>query len=182
MKLLKKILISALLLTSVSSADNYTSEGTYPLLTDMKMAKKEQLLLNNMHALIADRQNNNREKLIEQKRIFTAIIKGLTEGDSRLGIQGTKLQFLKNKISIIQLSWQHEKSILDSAINNKMYEKDAYETIEKLHASLTELNKLYKQSYTRYKKNSAMKSLVSSYMKKDGGLITEPMYAMNITK
>jgi hypothetical protein len=148
----------------------------------MKMAKKEQLLLNNMRSLITDRKNNNKAQLTEQKKVFTAIITGLSDGNTKLGLHGTELVFLKNKINTIQLLWSQEKSILDSAINNKMYKNNAYLTINKLSSHLTDLNKLYKQSYTRYKQNSVMKSLVSSYMKRNDRLVTEPMYAMNVLK
>jgi hypothetical protein len=182
MKTLKTLLAFGLLLTSTISANanDYALLNTYPLLNDMKMVKKEQLLLNSMRSLITDRKNNNKVKLTEQKEIFTSIITGLSEGDSSLGLHGTELVFLKNKISTIQLLWSQEKNILDSAVNNKMYKNDAYETIEKLSSHLVLLNNLYTQSYTRYKQNSVMKSLVSSYMQRNDRLITEPMYAMNI--
>jgi hypothetical protein len=184
MKTLKTLLAFGLLLTSTISAtaNNYALLNTYPLLNDMKMAKKEQLLLNNMRSLISDRKNNNKTKLVEQKEIFTTIITGLSKGDNTLGLQGTELVFLKNKINTIQLLWSQEKSILDSAVNNKMYKNDAYVTINKLSSHLTTLNKLYNQSYTRYKQNSVIKSLVSSYMKRNDRLLTEPMYAMNVVK
>jgi len=184
MKTLKILLAFGLLLTSSISANenDYALVDTYPLLNDMKMAKKEQLLLNNMRSLITDRKNNNKAQLAEQKEVFTAIITGLSEGNSKLGLHGTELVFLKNKINTIQLLWTQEKSILDSAINNKMYKNDAYATINKLSSHLTVLNKLYKQSYTRYKQNSVMKSLVSSYMKRNDRLLSEPMYAMNLVK
>ena len=184
MKILKTLLAFGLLLTSTISANanDYALLNTYPLMNDMKMAKKEQLLLNNIRSLITDRKNNNKDKLAEQKKIFTAIIKGLSDGNSKLGLHGTELIFLKNKINTIQLLWSQEKSILDSAINNKMYKNDAYSTLKKLSSHLVDLNKLYKQSYTRYKQNSVMKSLVSSYMKRNDRLITEAMYAMNVVK
>lgn len=182
MKLFKKILISGLLLTSFVAANDSTLTNKYPLLTDMKMAKEEQLILSNINALITDRKHNNREKVMVQKKLFSTIINGLSKGNSKLKIHGTKVQFLKLKIATIQLLWQHENTIIDSAINNKMYEKDACDSIEKLSSELSELNKLYKQSYARYKKNSAMKSLVSSYMKKEDKLINESMYAMNTVK
>jgi len=180
MKILKTLLTFGLLVTSTISANanDYALLNKYPLLNDMKMAKKEQLLLNNMRSLITDRKNNNKVKLLEQKEIFSAIIAGLSKGDTALGLHGTELLFLKNKITTIQLLWSQEKSILDSAINNKMYKNDAYSTIDKLTSQLNELNNLYTQSYARYKKNSLMKSLVSSYMQKNDRLLSEPMYAM----
>ncbi len=186
MKTLKTLLAFGLLLTATISANananDYALLDTYPLLNDMKMAKKEQLLLNNMRSLINDRKNNNKAKLAEQKEIFTKIITGLSKGDNELGLHGTELVFLTNKINTIQLLWSQEKSILDSAVNNKMYQNDAYATINKLASHLSVLNKLYGQSYTRYKQNSVMKSLVSSYMQKNDRLMAEPMYAMNVIK
>ena len=183
MKTLKSILTSTLLLASTltANANDYALINTYPLLNDMKMAQKEQLLLNSMRTLINDRKNNNKMKLIEQKKLFTNIILGLSNGDSQLRLHGTKLVFLKNKINTIQLLWSQEKSILDSAINNKMYLNDASKTIDKLSNHLNTLNKLYTQSYTKYKQNTVMKSLVSSYMR--GSTIqNDTMYAMNNIK
>jgi len=179
MKLLKIFLTFGLLATTTISANanDYTITH-YPLLNDMKMAKKEQLLLNNIHALIADRKHNNKKKLLEQKKIFSAIITGLQRGDKVLGLRGTKLNALKTKITTIQLIWSHENTILDSAIHNKMYMNDAYTMLEKLSSNLKELNNLYRQSYARYKKNSIMKSLVSSYMQKNQKVISESVYAM----
>lgn len=182
MKILKTLLAFGLLLTSTISinAKTYALVNTYPLLNDMKMAKKERLLLNNMYSLIGDCKNNNKAKFAQQKEIFTAIIKGLSTGNNKLGLQGTELVSLKNQINTIQLLWSQEKNTLDSAVNNKMYKNDAYESLEKLSLHLTMLNKLYKQSYTRYKKNSKMKLLVSLYMKRNDRLLTEPKYALNI--
>jgi len=174
MKTFKIFLTFGLLVTATISAN----ANNYPLLNDMKMAKKEQLLLNNMHALIADRKHNNKEKLLEQKKIFSAIIAGLEKGDKVLDLHGTKLRSLKTKIATIQLLWSHENTVLDSAIHSKMYIDDAYATLEKLSSQLKELNNLYRQSYARYKKNSSMKSLVSSYMQKSEKVIAESMYAM----
>ncbi|CAA6820845.1 MAG: Unknown protein [uncultured Sulfurovum sp.] len=182
MKTIKKLLAFGLLLTSTitANANDYALLNSYPLLNDMKMVKKEQLLLKNMRTLISDRKNNNKNQLAEQKKAFTTIITGLSEGDIALNLHGTELVFLKNKIKTIQLLWSQEKRILDSAINNKMYVNDAYATIDGLTKHLDVLNKLYKQSYERYKKNSVMKSLVNSYMRKT--IPSEPMYAMNIVK
>ena len=182
MKTLKSILAFGLLLAATlnANANDYALLNAYPLLNDMKMAKKEQLLLNNMRSLITDRKNNNKAKLTEQKELFTTIITGLSKGDSKLGLHGTELVSLRNKINTIQLLWSQEKTILDSALNNKMYTNDAYQTIEKLSTQLSVLNKLYTQSYTKYKQNSVMKSLVSAYMQ--GSSQAEPMYAMNVVK
>jgi len=180
MKIFKTLLTFGLLVTATLSANanDYTFLDNYPLLNDMKMAKKEQLLLNNMRGLINDRKHNNKEKLLAQKEIFSAIITGLSKGDKTLGLHGTELLFLKNKITTIQLFWSQEKNILDSAVHNKMYINDAYATLDKLSSDLTELNTLYAQSYARYKKHAIMKTLVSSYMQKNNELLAEPMYAM----
>ena len=69
-------------------------------------------------------------------------------------------------------------SMLDSALNNKMYEEEALEILNKLSKSLNSLNNLYSQSYARYKRNSVMKSLVSSYMRTQEN--REARYALNI--
>jgi len=180
MKIFKICLTFGLLVTSTISvnANDYALFSNYPLLNDMKMAKKEQLLLDDMHALISDRKQNNKKRLLEQKKIFSTIISGLLEGDKSLGLHGTELHSLKTKIATIQLLWSHENTILDSALHNKMYMDDAYATLEKLSSNLKELNSLYAQSYARYKKHAIIKTLVSSYMQKNNELLAEPMYAM----
>lgn len=182
MKTLKALLTFGLLLTSTitANANDYALLSSYPLLNDMKMVQKEQQLLNNMRELIADRKNNNKNQLKKQKELFTTIITGLAKGNTNLGLRGTDLVFLKNKIKTIELLWSQEQTILDSAINHKMYMSDAYSTIDTLSTHLNMLNKLYKQSYDKYKQNSVMRSLVSSYMR--GSIPAEPRYAMNIVK
>jgi len=179
MKLFKTILTFGMLLTSTLTvqANDYALLDTYPLLNDMKMVQKEQQLLNNMRELIVDHNHNNKSKLREQKRLFTAIITGLSQGDATLGLHGTELPYLKNQINTIALIWSQEKVVMSSAHTNKMYEENAVATINNLSKHLKMLNGLYKQSYTRYKKNSVMKSLVRSYMQDSRQ--SEPRYAMN---
>jgi len=166
--------------TITANADDYALLNNYPLLNDMKMAKKQQTLLNEMRSTISDHKNNNKVKLSHLKKEFTSVINGLSTGDKTLNLHGTELVVLKNRIKTIQLLWSQEKTMLDSAVNNRMYEDDAYATIDKLSANLSALNKLYTQSYTRYKQNSIMKSLVQSYMNTNNP--TEPRYALNIVK
>jgi len=181
MKNLKKIVTLILLISSATlSANDYALLNTYPLLNDMKMAQKEQVLLDTMRSTITDHKNNNKLELTQLKNKFTTIITGLSNGNETLKLKGTKVAILKNKIEAIQLQWSHEHSMLDSALNNKMYEEEALETINKLSSTLNSLNELYAQSYARYKRNSVMKSLVSSYMKaqEDG----QERYALNIVQ
>ncbi len=170
---MKTLFTFLLLLTSI----HFAHANAYPLLNDMKMVKKEQLLLKNIRLLISDTKNNNKIQLSKHKSMFTNIINGLTKGDSKLKLHGTELKFLKNKIRTIQLLWSQEKGIFDSALNNKMYKSAAYVTIDKLSIQLNALNQRYIQSYTRYKQNSTMKLLVNSYMKNTSEL--DPMYAIN---
>jgi len=179
MNIIKTLMVFTLLLTSTLTlqANDYALVGTYPLLNDMKMAKKQEKILLEMSKTISDHKNNNKNKLSILKQQFTTVIDGLLKGDNSLHLHGTKLVILKNKIKTIKLLWSQEKSILDSAINNKMYEDEAYATIKKLTRNLTTLNKLYNQSYTRYKQNSVMKSLVKSYM--NSTTTIEPKYAFN---
>jgi len=178
MKNIKKIVAFLLLTSTTAFANDYALLSTYPLLNDMKMAKQEQVLLNTMHSAITDHQHNNKTQLAQLKNKFTAIITGLSNGNKELKLKGTKVAILKNKIEAIQLQWSHESSMLDSALNNKMYEEEALEILNKLSKSLNSLNNLYSQSYARYKRNSVMKSLVSSYMRTQEN--REARYALNI--
>jgi len=158
------ITFTLLISSSVAYANDYALTHSYPLLNDMKMIEKEQLVLNDMSLTLADHKNNNKEKLIKLKNEFFMVMDGLENGNSSLNLHGTKLVILKNEIKSIQLIWSQEEDILDSALNNKIYEDEAKKTINKLSKKLIELNLLYKNSYIRYKKNSMIKSLVKSYM------------------
>jgi len=182
MKTVKTIMTFTLLLTSTLTlqANDYALVSNYPLLNDMKMAKKQESVLEEMNKTISDHKNNNKTKLLTLKKQFSTVIDGLLNGDTSLHLHGTKLVVLKNEIKTIKLLWSQEKTILDSAVNNRMYEDEAFSTIKKLQQSLISLNKLYSQSYNRYKQNSVMKSLVKSYMKSATNI--EPKYAFNIVK
>ena len=177
MKNIKKIVAFLLLTSTTAFANDYALLSTYPLLNDMKMAKQEQALLNSMRSTITDHKHNNKSELTQLKNRFTTIITGLSNGNKELKLKGTKVAILKNKIEAIKLQWSHENSMLDSALNNKMYEEEALETLNKLSKTLNSLNNLYSQSYARYKRNSVMKSLVSSYMRTQEH--KEARYALN---
>jgi len=178
MNTFKSLIAFSILMTSTTAfANDYAVTHSYPLLNDMKMIEKEQLVLNEMNETISDHKNNNKEKLVMLKNEFSTVIDGLENGNTSLNLQGTKLVILKNEIKNIQLLWSQEESILDSALNNKIYEKEAQETINKLSKKLLKLNRLYKKSYIRYKKNSMIKSLVKSYMNSNQES-TLPKYAL----
>jgi hypothetical protein len=175
MNTLKSLIAFTILLSSNTvHANDYALTHSYPLLNDMKMVEKEQLVLNDMNIAISNHKTNSKDKLIKLKNEFSTVIDGLSNGNKTFNLHGTKLVVLKNEIKKIQLIWSQEKSILDSALNNKLYEKEAKSTIKKLSKKLIKLNRLYKKSYIRYKKNSTMKSLVKSYMKKN----TKQIYAL----
>lgn len=182
MKTIKTLLTFGIILSasSFAQANDYALLKSYPLLNDMKIIKQEQILLKNMKLLISDRKNNHKDKISKQKKLFSKIIIGLERGDKKLKLHGTELKTLKDKIQIIKILWSQEKGILDSAVNNKMYTKDAYKTISKLSQELKELQERYRQSYARYKKNAVMKSVVSSYMKKSNK--KDSKYALNVVK
>ena len=180
MNTIKTIMAFALLLTATISlqANDYALLNNYPLLNDMKMAKKQERLLNQMSRTISEHKNSNKSELSKLKNQFETVIDGLLNGDKNLHLHGTKLVILKNKIKTIKLLWSQEKTILDSAFNNKIYEDEAYATIKKLNNNIASLNNLYNQSYTRYKQNTVMKSLVRSYMRSTENN-NKPRYALN---
>lgn len=182
MKTIKKLVATALLLTSTITAfaNDYALLNTYPLLNDMKVAQQQQALLNNMRTAISDKKNNNKKVLSSLKSQFSITISGLSDGNHVLNLKGTKIVTIKNKIEAIKLLWSQESHMLDSAINNKMYKNEAFQTIDKLSNNLKVLNKLYTQSHARYKQNSIMKSLVTNYMKSQTP--AEPKYAYNTVR
>ena len=182
MKTIQSMVAFALLLISTTTAfaHDYALMDNYPLLNDMNMAKKEQALVNDMHLAITSQENNSKTTLSHLKSQFTKIILGLSDGDTKLNLKGTKVAVIKNKIASIQLEWAEDNHLLDSAVNNKMYQDEALKALTKLSNSLKSLNQLYRHSYTRYKQNSVMKSLVSSYMRAQAR--TETRYALNNVK
>ena len=182
MTTIKSIVAFALLLTSTTTAfaNDYALMDNYPLRNDMNMAKQEQALIKDMHSSITSHENNSKDTLSHLKNQFTAIILGLSDGDKKLNLKGTKVTVIKNKIASIQLEWSEDNHLLDSAVNNNMYQEEAFKALTKLSNALKGLNKLYNQSYARYKQNSVMKSLVSSYMRAQA--VTETRYALNNVK
>ena len=181
MTTLKKLIASALLLIATTTyADDYALMSNYPLLNDMKMAKQETKLIDTMKKTIKGNHTRKKEQLKKQKKEFTAVILGLSNGDSTLKLKGTKLASIKNQIELIQLYWSQKSSLLDSAANNKMFIEEAFTALDQLANKLNVLNKLYGQSYARYKQNSVMKSLVSSYMKAQAR--AEVRFAYNTVK
>lgn len=182
MKNLKLLLTLGLLLTSMLKvqANDYALLDTYPLLNDMKMVKANQMFLDNFKALISNHSNDTSDKLLAQKQKFSTILNGLSSGDSKLGLRGTELKPLRNKINTIQQIWSEEHMVLTAALKNPMYEENALSTLHKLSEEFQKLDKLYQQSYTRYKKNSVMKSLVRSYMRSQ--VEQQPIYAVNMVK
>jgi len=156
-------------LTFTAFANDYALLDTYPLLDEMKSAKQQQTVLNNIKNTILEHKYNSQDQLTHLKAHFTTALTSLSKG--------TKVTIIKNKIEELKLQWKQDNYSLDAAINHKMYEEEAFKTIEKLSKTLNELNTLYTQSYARYKQKSIMKSLVSSYMQtKDA---SKAKYAFN---
>ena len=174
MKNIKLFVAMIILLTSTITtfANDYALIDTYPLLNDMKTAKKQQIVLYNIKTTIVEHQYNSQEQLTHLKNQFNRVISSLSKG--------TKVTIIKDKIEELKLQWKQDNHTLDAAINSKMYEKEAFKTINQLSKTLTSLNSLYSQSYARYKQNSVMKSLVSSYMQTQE--VSKPRYAFNILK
>ncbi len=174
MKKIKLFVIITLLLTSsiTAFANDYALMNTYPLLDEMKSAKKQQTVLKKIYTTIVEHKYNSQEQLTNLKSQFTTILDSITKG--------TKVTIIKNKIEELKVQWEEDNHLLDSAINSEMYQKEALHTLSKLSDKLNLINKLYAQSYARYKQNSIMKSLVSSYMKRQK--ISEQRYALNTVK
>ena len=174
MKNIKLFVAITLLLTSTITAfaDDYALVDTYPLLKEMKSAKKQQALLDNIYTTIVEHRYDSQEQLSHLKSQFTTALNSISKG--------TKVAVIKNKIEELKLQWKQNNHLLDAAINNKMYKKEAFKKLNQISKTLASINKLYAQSYARYKQNSVMKSLVSSYMKTQK--ISEPKYAFNTVK
>ena len=171
MKNIKLFVATILLLASniTAFANDYALLDTYPLSNEMKTAKKQQSILDNMHTTIIEGKYDSQKELNHLKNNFNTALETLSKG--------TEVTIIKNKIEEIKIQWKQDNHLLDASINNEMYKKEAFTSLTQLSKKLASLNKLYKQSYTRYKQNSIMKSLVSSYMKMQEA--SKPKYALN---
>ena len=174
MKNIKLFVAMILLLTSTITAfaNDYALIDTYPLLDDMKTAKKQQSILDNIKTTIIEHKYDSQNRLTNLKSQFQNVLTSLSKN--------TKVTIIKNKIEELRLQWKQDNHSLDAAINSEMYKKEAFKTLNQLSKTLTSLNNLYAQSYARYKQNSIMKSLVSSYMKAQK--VSKPRYAFNTVK
>ncbi len=172
MKKIKLLVAITLLLTSTfkSFANDYAILNTYPLLDEMKSAKKQQNILDKIHTTIIEQKYDSQEQLANLKKQFIANLEFISKG--------TKVTTIKNKIEELKLQWKQNNYLLDSAINNKMYKKEAFDSLAQLSRTLTLINQLYAQSYSRYKRNSIMKSLVNSYIQE----FSKTKYALNTVK
>ena len=172
MKKIKLLVAITLLLTSTfkSFANDYAILNTYPLLDEMKSAKKQQNILDKIHTTIIEQKYDSQKQLANLKKQFIANLEFISKG--------TKVTAIKNKIEELKLQWKQNNYLLDSAINNKMYKKEAFDYLTQLSRTLTLINQLYTQSYSRYKRNSIMKSLVNSYIQE----FSKTKYALNTVK
>ena len=169
-----KLFVTIALLTSTITAfaNDYALVDTYPLLKEMKEAKKQQAILDNIHSTIAEHKYDSQKQLTHLKSQFTSTLNALSKG--------TKVTVIKNKIEELKILWKQNSHLLDSAINSEMYKKEAFDSLNKLSKTLISVNELYAQSYSRYKRNSIMKSLVNSYEKEHKRHKTK--YALNTIK
>ena len=175
MKNIKLLLVTITLLvtsTITAFANDYALIDTYPLLDEMKTAKKQQVVLDNIKTTIVEHKYNSQDQLTNLKSQFNSVLSSLSKG--------TKVNIIKNKIEELRLQWKQDNHSLDAAINSKMYKEEAFKTLNQLSKTLASVNSLYAQSYARYKQNSVMKSLVNSYMKREK--ISKTRYAFNTVK
>jgi len=178
MKILKSLLVfGTLLLSTQVQANDYALLNTYPLLNDMKMVKKEQQVLQSIKAMI-EVGSQNHEGLKKKNAQVSFLIKGLKQGDSQLGLKGTELKRIRTQLQQIEILWNDKQALFSAALNSTIYKEQAYESIDELTQQFNKLYGFYNQSYTRYKKNTVMKSLVQSYVR----AYLQPHYALNTIK
>ena len=136
----KQLALTALFTTSI-----FASSNNYLLLNDMKLAKQEIVLLEDM-------SKNLGKNLEESKSEFSQVLDGLINGNSSLNLRGTDIDELKNRLHEVDKLWKAEKSALDSsslvAINTKMNQ-----AIE-----------LYTKSYNKYLQKRKIATLVSQHI------------------
>lgn len=180
MKILKSLLVfGTLLLSTQVQANDYALLNTYPLLNDMKMVKKEQQVLQSIKAMI-DAGSQNHEGLKKKNAQVSFLIRGLKQGDKKFGLKGTELKRIRTQLQHIEILWNDKQALFSAALNSTIYKEQAYESIDELTQQFNKLYGFYNQSYTRYKQNTVMKSLVQSYAR--AYLKPNPHYALNTIK
>jgi len=163
MKKFTSLIVFVLLTSTLSFATDYALLNTYPLLTDMKTTNKQQIVINDIRDIIYN-PNNRDEEFIKLEHKFHQVITGLADGNKHINLKGTNIKVLRNKIDKIQIIWNQNKKTISLALTNTIHTQKALQALNQLATNMEELTTLYNQSYTRYKKNSLLSSIVRNHI------------------
>ncbi|KIM08315.1 MAG: hypothetical protein KU29_04280 [Sulfurovum sp. FS06-10] len=164
MKKITTLLVFMLLLISsiTAYAEDYALINHYPLLNDMKVANKQQLIIDHIEEIL-NQSNKDRDTFNTLEKEFNQALIGLIEGDEKMKLKGTKIATLRGQLNSIKTLWNQEKITLINALNSDKRQEKALETLHKLSTKLETLNECYKKSYKQYKLNSTFSSIVKQH-------------------
>ena len=102
--------------------------------------------------------------LREDKKLFARILHGLQVGDKGLGLEETKLPWIKRELKKAQKMWQEYAKL---AVAKKLSPQELKELVAKSDALLAQMNKItkmYEKSINREKRARALSLLVDEFM------------------
>ena len=102
--------------------------------------------------------------LKKDKELFARILQGLQKGDKGLGLERTKLPWIRKELAKAQKMWQEYKRV---AVAKKLPPQKLKELVDKSNALLAQMNKItkmYEKSINREKRARALSLLVNEFM------------------
>ena len=133
----KHLTLTALITTSI-----FGSSSNYLLLNDMKLAKEEIAILNQM----------TQEVTKQDKEEFSKILDGLINSDSNLNLRGTEIIDIKDKLIEIQKLWENQKDNIETS------------SLQEIQTEVKQVIELYDKSYEKYIKKQKFSALVTQHM------------------
>jgi vacuolar-type H+-ATPase subunit I/STV1 len=133
-----------LILTSLLTSSIFASSSNYLLLNDMKLAKEEIAILDQMTQKVTK----------ENKEEFSKILEGLINSDSSLNLRGTEIIDIKDKLIEIQKLWESKKDTIKSETSS----------LNDIKNKINKVVKIYNKSYDKYLKKQKFSALVTQHM------------------
>ena len=133
-----------LTLTALLTSSIFASSSNYLLLNDMKLAKEEIAILNQMTQKVTQ----------EDKEEFSKILEGLINSDSKLNLRGTEIIDIKDKLIEIQKLWESKKDTIEKETSS----------LNDIKTEVNQVIKIYEISYAKYMKKQKFSALVTQHM------------------
>ncbi len=143
----------------------------FKLAHDMNLAGKQRMLTQKMAKDLVIINSGLKSKKYKDdfksaRELFSKTLKGLSNGDKELKLQGVKSGNIKTELKVVETLWQKEQSKLDKALSGK----DIKQAVQALDTILVEMNSavgLYTKSLNRSSQKDAFAKLLNGFMKKD---------------